>query len=241
MPAAAFHFRQPAQIVTQVRTVRHFLQREEETKDLYAACIKWIDHSEQGYSEMVLASRDKPLLLEKICCALAAEQINILSADLFTRGDGVVVNIFRVCTTNFEAVTSAATRKRVLETFETILATANYDPEKYLKRRANFLKPRTDHGIPVPVRAYVSNDLHPTCTTVELQALDRIGLLHDLFHTINTHGLNTAHARICTEKGVAMDTLSITTPDGGKVIDPALMEQLEERFSAIIARPDAVD
>lgn len=241
MPAAAFHFRQPAQIVTQVRTVRHFLQREKETKDPFAACIKWIDHSEQGYSEMVLASRDKPLLLEKICCALAAEQINILSADLFTRGDGIVVNIFRVCTTNFEAISSAATRKRVLETFETILATAHYDPEKYLKRRANFLKPRTDHGIPVPVRAYVSNELHPTCTTVELQALDRIGLLHDLFHTINVYGLNTAHARICTEKGVAMDTLYITTADGGKVTDPVVLEQLEERFSAIIARPDAVE
>jgi [protein-PII] uridylyltransferase len=241
MPAAAFHFRQPGQIVTQVRTVRHFLQREQDTKDPFASCIKWIDHSEQGYSEMVLASRDKPLLLEKICCALAAEQINILSADLFTRGDGIVVNIFRVCTTNFEAVSSAASRKRVLETFETILATENYDPEKYLKRRANFLKPRTDQGIPVPVRAYVSNDLHPTCTTVELQALDRIGLLHDLFHTINLYGLNTAHARICTEKGVAMDTLYITTSEGGKVTDPVVIGQLEERFSTIIARPDAVD
>jgi [protein-PII] uridylyltransferase len=240
MPASAFHFRKPEQIVTQVRTVRHFLQREEESKDPYASCIKWIDHTEQGYSELVLATRDKPLLLEKICCALASEQINILSADLFTRGDGIVVNIFRVCTTNFEAVSSTATRKRVLETFETILAAEKYDPEKYLKRRVNFLKPRTDHGIPVPVRAYVSNDLHPVCTTVEIQALDRIGLLHDLFHTVNQYGLNTAHARICTEKGVAMDTLYITTVDGGKV-DDSILEQLEERFSALIARPDAAE
>lgn len=240
MPASAFHFRQPAQIVTQVRTVRHFLQREEETKAPFASCIKWIDHTERGYSELVLATRDKPLLLEKICCALASEQINILSADLFTRADGIVVNIFRVCTTNFEAVSSTATRKRVLETFETILASAKHDPERYLKRRVNFLRPRTDHGIPVPVRAYVSNDLHPTCTTVELQALDRIGLLHDLFHTVNQYGLNTAHARICTEKGVAMDTLYITTANGGKV-DDSILEQLEERFSALIARPDAAE
>lgn len=240
MPASAFHFRKPEQIVTQVRTVRHFLRREEETKDPFASCIKWIDHTEQGYSELVLATRDKPLLLEKICCALASEQINILSADLFTRGDGIVVNIFRVCTTNFEAVSSAATRKRVLETFETILVAEKYDPEKHLKRRVNFLKPRTDHGIPVPVRAHVSNELHPVCTTVEIQALDRIGLLHDLFHTVNQYGLNTAHARICTEKGVAMDTLYITTADGGKV-DDSVLEPLEERFSALIARPDAAE
>ncbi len=194
-----------------MRTVRHFLQREADTGDPFASCIKWIDHPDKGYTELVLATRDKPLLLEKICCALASEQINILSADLFTRSDGIVVNIFRVCTTNFEPVSAATTRKRFLETFEDILATGDYDPERYLRRRVNFLKPRTDQGIPVPVQAYVSNELHPTCTTVELQALDRIGLLHDLFHTINHYGLNTAHARICTEKGVAMDTLYITT------------------------------
>jgi [protein-PII] uridylyltransferase len=62
--------------------------------------------------------------------------------------------------------------------------------------------------------------------------------LHDLFHTINHYGLNTAHARICTEKGVAMDTLYITTAEGKKVLDPEVLKQLEERFSSLITRPD---
>ncbi len=241
MPAAAFHFREPSQIVTQVRTVRHFLHRENtgEKHNPAATCIKWIDHPTQGYTELILASRDKPLLLEKICCALASEQINILSADLFTRTDKIVVNLFRVCTTNFEPVSSAASRKRFLDTFETILPTDSYDPEKYLKRKVNFLKPRSDHDIPVPVRAYVSNELHPTCTTVEIQGLDRIGLLHDLFHSINAHHLNTAHARICTEKGVAMDTLYITIASGEKIEDSLLLEQLQQEFSTLIARPEA--
>ncbi len=238
MPAAAFHFRQAAHIVTQVRTVRHFLQRETEKPDASASCIKWIDHTEMGYTEMVIATRDKPQLLEKICCALASEQINILSADLFTRKDKIVVNIFRVCTTNFETVSSAATRKRFLETFEAILLAESYEPEKFLRRKVNFLKPRSDHGITVPVRAYVSNNLHPTCTTVEIQALDRIGLLHDLFHAVNQHGLNTAHARICTEKGVAIDTLYITTQEGRKIEDAELLAALEEQFSSLVRRPE---
>lgn len=238
MPAAAFHFRQAAHIVTQVRTVRHFLHREAETSDPFAFCIKWIDQTDMGYTELVLATRDKPLHLEKICCALASEQINILSADLFTRKDGIVVNIFRVCTTNFEPVSLPSTRKRFIDTFEAILAAERYEPEKYLRRKVNFLKPRSDHDIKVPVRAFVSNALHPTCTTVEIQGLDRIGLLHDLFYTINQHDLNTAHARICTEKGVAMDTLYITTTDGKKIQDLELLQQLQEEFTALISRRD---
>ena len=238
MPTASFHFRQAAHIVTQVRTVRHFLQREGETDDPFAFCIKWIDHTGSGYTEIVVASRDRPLHLEKICCALASEQINILSADLFTRTDGIVVNIFRVCTTNFEPVSDASTRKRFLATFEAILIAENYDPEKFLRRKVNFLKPRADHGIKVPVRAYVSNKLHPTCTTVEIQGLDRIGLLHDLFHAINHFGLSTAHARICTEKGVALDTLYITTPEGEKIHDPEPLQQLQQLMTTLISRPD---
>lgn len=241
MPDEAFRSRQAAHIVTQVRTVRHFLQREAETGDPFASCIKWIDHQETGYTQLVLATRDKPLHLEKICCALASEQINILSADLFTRTDGIVVNIFRVCTTNFEPVSAPSSRKRFLETFDAILRAEHYEPEKYLRRKVNFLKPRSDTGIQVPVRALVSNELHPSCTTVEIQALDRIGLLHDLFYTVNQRGLNTVHARICTEKGVAMDTLYITTADGQKIEDPQILEDLETQFSEIVSRPETQD
>ncbi len=238
MPPPAFHFRPASHVVTQVRTVRHFLTREAESGDPFATCVKWIDHPEKSYTSMVVASRDKPLLLEKLCCALATHEINILSADFYTRSDGVVVNIFRVCTTNFEPVSSATTRRGFLGSFETILHAETYEPANHLRRKTNYLRRRTDHGIPVPVRARVGNDLHPNTTTVEIQALDRIGLLHDLLHAINRHGLNTAHARICTEKGVAMDTLYITTRDGRMVEDAGLMRALEADLDAIIRRSE---
>ncbi|MDX1680876.1 MAG: [protein-PII] uridylyltransferase [Akkermansiaceae bacterium] len=238
MPDAAFHFRGARHIVTQIRTVRHFLKAEQKRNDDAAFCIKWIDYPNKAYTELILAARDRPLLLEKVCCGLASEQLNILSADLFTRTDGIVVNIFRVCTTNFETVSSESTRKSFLKTFEDIQHADSFEPAKYLKRRQNFLAVRTDKEIPVPVRAYVSNDIHPTCTTVELQALDRIGLLHDLFHAINENGLNTVHARICTEKGVAMDTLYITDNKGHKIEDEEVLERLEREFTKLIARAD---
>ncbi|QTN31757.1 [protein-PII] uridylyltransferase [Akkermansiaceae bacterium] len=238
-PAAAFAYREASDIKTQIRTVRHFLLAEKDAQTPDPFCIKWIDEPEKGYSEMVLASRDRPLLLEKLCCALASEQINILSADLFTRSDEIVLNIFRVCTTNFEPIADEAARNRVTATFTDILGAETYDPETYLKRKANFLRPRTETGLSVPVRAHVSNDLHPTCTTVEIQAQDRIGLLHDLFHTINEAGLDTAHARICTEKGVAMDTLYITTADHKQIGDPETLRMLEDKFSRLVDRPDA--
>jgi [protein-PII] uridylyltransferase len=235
-PEDAFHFREPSQIVTQVRTVRHFMQREQSHDRPY--CIKWIDHTGKGYSEVILATRNRPNLLEKICCALASQQINILSADFYTRTDGVVVDIFRVCNMNFEPISDTAVRKRFTETFDAIFDDEDYQPSQHLKRKKNFLAPRSDGGIAFPVRSYISNKLHPNCTTVEIQALDRIGLLHDLFHSISSHGLDTVHARICTEKGAAVDTLYITHPGGAKITDPNLLHHLKEELDALLLRED---
>ena len=238
-PAAAFAYREAPFIAIQIKAVREFLDQEAGGKKPNAFRVRWLDHPDKGYSELVLATRNRPLLLEKLCCALASEQINILSADLFTRTDGIVLNIFRVCTTNFEPVSDDATRKRFIATFTQIREAEYCDSETYLKRKVNFLKPRTETGLSVPVRARVSNELHPTCTTVEIQALDRIGLLHDLFHTVNEAGLDTTHARICTEKGVAMDTLYITIPGGGKVTGEDHLRALEGKFNGLVARAEA--
>lgn len=236
MPRRAFHFRQAKHIVEQIKAVEQFVQREKDQTDTPAFSIKWIDHNNRGFSQVILVSREQALLLEKACCALASEQINILSADLYTRSDGIVVNLFRVCTTDFDAVSDPGIQKRFKVNFESILPLEDYHPEKYLKRRTNFLKKEKDHDIPVPVRAYVSNKEHPTCTTVELQAFDRIGLLHDLFHIVNLRGFNTVHARICTEKGVAIDSLYITDADGRKIEDPGIIQDLTKTFTQAVSR-----
>ena len=72
----------------------------------------------------------------------------------------------------------------------------------------------------------------------EIQALDRIGLLHDLFQAVNSLGLTTTHARICTEKGAAMDSLYIVDSDGNKVTDETRCEELRAKIEEIAASSD---
>jgi [protein-PII] uridylyltransferase len=238
MPPRYFRFREPAHVATHIRAVRQFRERETSSTRPFECDIRWIDHPDKGYTEFAVVTRDRRMLLERICCALAAEEINILSADFFTRGDGIVIDLFRVCTTDFAPVDSPATRKRVVDTLYQLHESDSYDAARYLRRRQNYLKQRSDGGIAFPVRAHVSNTAHQTCTVVEIQALDRIGLLHDVFHTINALGLSTAHARICTEKGAAMDTLYLTTGDGHKVTDPTLCETLRDQLARLAATPE---
>ena len=109
----------------------------------------------------------------------------------------------------------------------------DYDPSRYLEVKNNFLRRNNDDAIPFPVRAYIDNESDPNFTVIEIQAIDRIGLLHDLLYTINQCGLDTIHARIATEKGAALDTFYVQTTEGGGKLNridalASLQETLEE-------------
>ena len=77
---------------------------------------------------------------------------------------------------------------------------------------------------------------------IEVQAIDRIGLLHDLLYTINQHGLHTIHARIATEKGAALDTFYVRTrKDGDKLNQIDTQASLQEALEEVIRAPRSVN
>lgn len=243
MPDTYFRFREPRNISQHIKSVQAFLKRDEASGDGAFECdMTWIDRDDRSHTELVVSAWNRPLFLEKACCALAANEINIISADVYTRTDGIVCDLFQVCTVDHEPVTSERDRNRVLDTFRTINQEpdphTDYQPERYLKRKTNLLRTdKTGEGIPFPTSVHVTNDISATCTAIEIQALDRIGLLHDLFLTIGHLGLATVHARICTEKGAAMDTIYVTWPDGRKVLDTKKHREIEASLGKLVGKP----
>jgi len=201
--------------------------------------MSWIKRDDRSHTELIVTAWNRPYFLEKVCCSLATQEINIISADVYTRLDGVVCDIFQVCTADHTPVTSEKDQKKVLETFRAINQSEDpkedYNPEKYLKRKPNYLRSdNSEGGIPFPTRVRVTNDLSDTCTAIEIQALDRIALLHDLFAAIDELNLATVHARICTEKGAAMDTIYVTWPDGSQVLDEEKHREIERKLEKLI-------
>ena len=240
MPSAYFRFRAAENIAIHIKSVRNFFKAEHSDSNEFSCDMSWIERSNRSHTELLTTAWNRPLLLEKLCCALASEEVNIIAADVYTRRDNLVCDLFQVCTKDLEPVTNKRTRERVLQTFKSINSNTDdmqdYNPAKYLKDKPNLLRKDTSEGgIPFPTRIYVSNDLSPTCTGIEVQALDRIGLLHDLFYAIGEMGMATVHARICTEKGAAMDTLYVTWPDGSKIEDEEKHLEIKETLQKLIS------
>ncbi len=236
MPPRYFNFREPASVIRHLRTCRQFFRqlRKEDPASALRPVLRWTAHPEQGCSEVILVSWDRHLLLAKAAGALAANGINILGADLFLREDGLVIDIFRVCTLAFAPVTSEKTIGSVGELLSRACSGEEIDFAKLIRGR------RESREIPAwqeefPLYAAVFNEPRRSCTTVEFQAPDRVGLLYDVFSTIGNLDLEITHARIGTEKGAAVDTLCVTNPAGEPITDPAALKSLKYTVRRAVA------
>ncbi len=235
MPNRYFRFRKPESILNHLKTISKFFEQDKLAEHDKTNLLKWRTMADRGYSEITLVCWNRPWLIEKACCALASEEISIISADVYTRKDNVVCDLFRVCTLDHQPITDKKAQKRVADTLNELIQVDDYDPSKYLKRKKNYLRKDTNEGsIPFPVRVKTNNYISKTCTAIEVQALDRIALLHDLFYLIGKNKLATLHARICTEKGAAMDTIYVTNLDGSKIEDEELLRSLESQLAEVI-------
>jgi [protein-PII] uridylyltransferase len=81
-------------------------------------------------------------------------------------------------------------------------------------------------GDEIPQRIYVNNNLSPDQTVLELQLVDRLGLLYDIFMAIGKLRFSVTHARISTEKGVAIDAIYVQDENGHKLTERTQLDAL---------------
>ena len=219
MPRSYFNFRDATVIAAHIRQFRDFFIRlvEGDPASALLPVMTWEDHAEQGWSELVVTCWDRHLLLARVSGALAAESINILSADLYQRADNLVLDVFRVCTTGFSAVTSERAKKRIEAAVDEAFGSAEFDFTARIAAKKKLAPGIAEIQSEIPQRVYINNEVSAEHTIIELQAVDRLGLLHDVFMSIGKLGHSVTHARINTEKGAAIDTIYVQDAAGRKI------------------------
>jgi [protein-PII] uridylyltransferase len=189
-------------------------------------------HPDLGTSDLVVVARDVPGLFSLIAGTLAAHRINIASAQIHTRADGIAIDTLQVNDPAGEPVTSAAQWTRVLDALRAVI-TGEQGVESLLaaRRRAG----REASG--APPRIAVDNQLSDDYTVVEVKCPDRVGLLYLITATLALQGLDIASARIATEIDKAVDTFYVHDDKGQKIEEPEAIERLRAALSEGLARP----
>jgi [protein-PII] uridylyltransferase len=223
LPESYLLYTPAAQIVEQLRLLRKL-----EGADVV---IEWVDHAEQGYSDLILVTRDHPGLFAQIAGGLSAFNLNILSAQLNTRDDGMVFDVFQVGSLAGTHQLHREDHPRVEKLLKKVIS-GQVNIEDYLKKHS---KPRTaDDGprLSFPSRIRIDNDVSPSATVIEVQAGDRVGLGYRIASTLASFNLNIVFAKLATEKSHAFDVFYVHDKGGGKVMEPGRLKDIEEQLRA---------
>ncbi len=226
MPARYFARREPAHIVRHIELLIDYFEGWAFAEQTPEPILHWRAIPEQGCSEFTVIWQDRHGLVSHIAGALAAHKVNILSAEIFARGDGVVFDIFRVCTTNFEPVTSDHTQRKIAKLLISGLLGGEMAYDDLIDEADDGLRDWQEMADQFPQRVYLNNISDPDHTLLEIQALDRLGLLHKIFTSVSELGLEVTHARITTTRGAAIDTIYVVGPDGRKIEDKETLDRL---------------
>jgi [protein-PII] uridylyltransferase len=238
MPEVYFLSYSMEEIVEHIRFFRNFFeQRLSDDFSLTALC-KWIAHPEKGHSEVWICSWDRKELLAKIAGSFSVGQLNILSADVFTRADNLVLDIFSVCNTNFEAVTDEKSMALVEKKLGQALNEEVFDFGPLLEKAIKKTKSRLIQELDFPTRIWIDNDAHPVYTVVDIQTPDRLGLLYHLLKGLAQAEVNIVLSKISTEKGAAIDSFYVTNFQGRKIIDHNGIIKLQKAlYTAVQSTP----
>ena len=241
MPDNYFRACDVPEIVEHLKLVRSFFAnvsgREEQSLE---PKIRWKAFPEQGHSVVSFCTWEREQLLAKIAGSFSVVPINILSADIFPRGDSVVLGVFRVCSPKGQAVTDQRDCELVEQTLQSALERENFDFLPLIERATRQSRRRDVQEIEFPTCIAIDNKAHPTYTLIDIQAPDRLGLLYDILSCLDREGVSIALSRINTQDGAAIDTLYVVDRSThAKITDSHRIAALQKHLQNAIlsARP----
>ncbi|HEX7862077.1 MAG TPA: [protein-PII] uridylyltransferase [Verrucomicrobiae bacterium] len=240
LPARYFQIHTARQISADITLAHRFmhLQLAEEDKAL-EPIIVWHNEPDRGYTSIHICTWDRAGLFAKIAGSLAAAGLNILSAQIFTRSDGIILDTFFVN----DAHGAALAKKEEKEAFEKILnqalTTGLVDfPTLIAKRKGPTRIYQSLEGDRLPTVIGFDNETSKNSTILDIETEDRIGLLYYVSRTLADLGLDISLAKILTEKGAAVDTFYITTWDKKKITSEEQQRYIDHRLQEALQHLD---
>jgi [protein-PII] uridylyltransferase len=198
---------------------------------------RWLRHS-RASTELTIGTRDRHGLFADLAGTLAAHGIEILSAELNTREDGIALDVFmlREASTHhaidiqrYPAI-ERALRKAIAGESD-IAALVERWRTRHAPRKRNSTQHARQRNLPQVV---CDNEAAGACTLVEVHAIDEPGLAYKIASALAALGLDIVCAKIATEKSDALDVFYVTDADGMK-LSPAIMQSVEASLTALLS------
>lgn len=177
-------------------------------------------------------------IFHKLTGALTSSGLEILTAEIHTLADGLIIDRFYVRDQRFSGEPPRARLDKVCRHLEASLSNTSSETPSF-QRTWNPQTTESPEAGRLPTRVRLDNDTSEQYTIIDIFTHDRTGLLYAIAHTIFELGLSVHGAKIGTHLDQVVDVFYVTG-EGTKVEAPDRVSEVRARLLEAISLAEAI-
>ncbi len=187
----------------------------------------------RAVTDVIVYTPDNAGLFSQFAGAIAMSGGSIVDAKAFTTNDGFALDVFSVQDQDGEAFADRERLQRLTQSIEKTLR-GELRPGQQLARKAQKTKAS---AFSIRPKVHFDNEASRIATVIEVECLDRPGLLYDVTQAIFESGLSISTSMVATYGERAIDVFYVRDGFGHKISQPARLDAVEKRLRAALAPP----
>ena len=190
---------------------------------------------ESGTLHFTVATREDivPGIFHRLTGALSSQGLEILSAQINTLADGLVIDRFWVYDPDYTGQSPPDRIAQINSSLAESLRRPASNPPSF---RRTWLRgqPQPTPLPPARIRVKVDNNSSDRYTILDIFAHDRVGLLYTITRRLFELGLSVSRAKIATHLDQVVDVFYVTNEAGKKIEDDAEIGEIRRQIREAI-------
>jgi len=197
--------------------------------------VDWTVRNDRAATEITIIAPDHPGMFARVAGAIALAGADIVDAKGFTTSDGRALEIFTIQDQDETAFTDKRRLERIPTRIEEALKGGMQLPKEFDNkgRVAKRMKP-----FKVAPRVLIDNQASDVFTVIEVNGLNRLGLLYDLARVFYYHNLTIGSAHVSSFGERAVDVFYVKDLFGQKVVHEGKLKKLEDDLRMALTNED---
>jgi [protein-PII] uridylyltransferase len=187
----------------------------------------------RAVTRIAIAAADRSGLFSRLAGAITLSGGSIVDARIFTTVDGFALDVFSVQNAEGGPFGDAARVERLRRNIARVLADDGKPQSLFGARSLR----RQARGFSVKPRIAFDNEASTVATVIEVEALDRPGLLYDITRALFEAGLSISSAVVATYGERAVDVFYIRDKFGHKIDHPERLQPIRTSLTTALEPP----
>ncbi len=223
MEAMPAHYLETTSVQKQLYHLEMFRQLLKEN-----LVIRHRHRHDKGYTELTVCAYDAYGMFYRTAGTIAARNLNILRAQVYTGRNGVMIDTFQITDADGKLISYDEVWKTITADLREVLSGERRPPEP---RPSQFDRAVT---AAVPASVGFDNTASDALTIIDIIARDRVGLLYRITKCLYDLNLDIASAKIVTEGVRVMDSFYVSDLFRMKITDLERIAKIQDALMKVL-------